>query len=158
MHRPPESSADPADRAARQSAMAAFARASEAELAEPIARHWSDIRVRDLKPVETGLIMLRGRIGGDGRLFNLGEATMSRAIVEMPDGRRGHGHVLGGDGRRARLAAIADALWQGEADRGIVEREIVAPVSARLTQAHALAGAEVAATKVEFFTLVRGED
>jgi alpha-D-ribose 1-methylphosphonate 5-triphosphate synthase subunit PhnG len=142
----------------RKTAMAIFARAEPSELSAPIARHWPSLMVRDLKPAETGLLMLRGRMGGDGKPFNLGEATMARAVVELPDGRRGYGHVIGRDEGKARLAAIADALWQGENDQAIVEREIVAPVSARLTHERARQRAETAATKVDFFTLVRGED
>jgi alpha-D-ribose 1-methylphosphonate 5-triphosphate synthase subunit PhnG len=144
--------------AQRKAAMAVFSRAEAFELREPIERHWPDLEVRDLKPAEAGLIMLRGRIGGDGRAFNLGEATLVRAVVELDDGRRGYGHVLGRDGARARLAAIADALWQGARDRKLVEREIVAPVSARLTHVRSRKRSEAAATKVDFFTLVRGED
>ena len=56
--------------------------------------------------------MLRGRAGGDGAPFNVGEATVTRAIVELPSGERGYGHILGRDAERARLAAILDALWQ----------------------------------------------
>jgi alpha-D-ribose 1-methylphosphonate 5-triphosphate synthase subunit PhnG len=142
----------------RQTVMAVFARATGTELSVPIHRHWPRLAVRDLKPVEIGLVMLRGRIGGDGKAFNMGEATLARAIVELPDGRRGYGHVLGRDKELARLAAIADALWQGQADQEIVEREVVAPVSARLTHEKARRRTEAAATKVDFFTLVRGED
>jgi alpha-D-ribose 1-methylphosphonate 5-triphosphate synthase subunit PhnG len=142
----------------RKLAMGIFSRAETAELSEPIARHWPDLSVRDLRPVEVGLIMLRGRVGGDGKPFNLGEATIARAVVELEDGRRGFGHVLGRDREHARLAAIADALWQGEAERDLIEREVVMPVSARLTHRKARQRAETAATKVDFFTLVRGED
>jgi alpha-D-ribose 1-methylphosphonate 5-triphosphate synthase subunit PhnG len=138
--------------------MAVFSRAEARELRDPITRHWPHLEVHDLQPVKAGLVMLRGRIGGDGRVFNLGEATMVRAVVEFNDGRRGYGHVLGRDGERARLAAIADALWQNDKDRGLVEREIVAPISARLTHAKSRKRSEAAATKVDFFTLVRGEN
>lgn len=150
--------AHPAAQLERKTAMAIFARAASAELSGPIDRHWPGLLARDLKPVEVGLIMLRGRIGGDGKVFNLGEATMARAIVELPDGRRGFGHVLGRDRAKARLAAIADALWQGFADQSIVERDIIAPVSARLSHDRARQRTETAATKVDFFTIARGED
>lgn len=142
----------------RKTAMSVLARATLTEMSAPIARHWPDLPARDLKPVEVGLVMLRGRIGGDGAAFNLGEATIARAVVELPDGRRGYGHIMGRDGARARMAAIADALWQGKSDCGIIEREIIAPVSARLTRETARKCAEAAATKVDFFTLARGED
>lgn len=138
--------------------MAVLARATPPELAGPIEQNWPALVVRDLKPVEIGLVMLRGRIGGDGRAFNLGEATMTRAVISLADGRRGYGQVLGRDKRKARFAAIADALWLGEADRATVEREIIGPVAARLAREQAQKRAETAATKVDFFTLVRGED
>ena len=103
--------------AARRRAMGlARARARLSELAEPLTRRLADHGARDLKPVETGLVMLRGRAGGDGAPFNLGEATVTRAIVELPSGERGYAHILGRDAERARLAAIFDALWQ-EPDR-----------------------------------------
>jgi alpha-D-ribose 1-methylphosphonate 5-triphosphate synthase subunit PhnG len=142
----------------RKIAMAAFSRAKETELSGPIHKFWPRLEVRDLKPVEMGLLMLRGRMGGDGKAFNLGEATLSRAVVELSDGRRGYGHVLGRNRETARLAAIADALWQNPRDQEIVEREIVAHISARLTHEKARKRTEAAATKVDFFTLVRGED
>jgi phosphonate metabolism protein PhnG len=90
--------------AARWRAMGLFARARLGELGEPVTRRWPEHGARDLKPVETGLVMLRGRAGGDGAPFNVGEATVTRAIVELPSGERGYGHILGRDAERARLA------------------------------------------------------
>jgi len=142
--------------AARRRAMALLARARREELAEPIARRWPDHRARDLKPIESGLVMLRGRIGGDGAPFNLGEATVTRAVVELPTGERGFAHILGRDAPTARLAAIADALWRRDA--GDVETVILAPIAERLAAEAAKTRAETAATRVDFFTLVRGED
>lgn len=138
--------------------MALLARASAAELGAPLSRFWPDCDARDLKPVETGLVMLRGRAGGDGAPFNLGEATVTRALVELPTGERGYGHVLGREPERARLMAILDALWQRPDCRASVEAQVLAPVAQRLGAERARAEAETAATRVEFFTLVRGED
>ena len=75
--------------AARRRAMGLFARARLGELGEPVTRRWPEHGARDLKPVETGLVMLRGRAGGDGAPFNVGEATVTRAIVELPSGAGG---------------------------------------------------------------------
>ena len=144
--------------AARKRAMGLLARATAGEIAGPIERFWPGCEARDLKPVETGLVMLRGRIGGDGAPFNVGEATVTRAVVELPSGERGYGHILGRDAARARLAAIADALWQKPQARGDVETAILAPVASRLAADAAKRRAETAATRVDFFTLVRGED
>lgn len=137
--------------------MAAFARARTSELAEPVARLWPDLAARDLRAPEIGLVMLRGRIGGDGAAFNLGEATVTRAVVEIAGGYRGYGQRLGREPAAARLAAVADALWQNEQERARVEAEIVAPIRNRLSAEKLQAKYEAAATKVDFFTLVRGE-
>jgi alpha-D-ribose 1-methylphosphonate 5-triphosphate synthase subunit PhnG len=144
--------------AARRRSMGLMARAAPAELAGPLAACWPDHHARDLKLVETGLVMLRGRIGGDGAPFNLGEATVTRAIVELPTGERGYGHVLGRDGAHARAAAVLDALWQIPLEREAIEKRVLRPIEARLEAERARASAETAATRVDFFTLVRGED
>jgi alpha-D-ribose 1-methylphosphonate 5-triphosphate synthase subunit PhnG len=146
------------DLIARQRAMGLLARALPHELKEPLAQGWADHGARDLKPVETGLVMLRGRAGGDGAPFNLGEATVTRAIVELHGGERGYAHVLGRDGERARLAAVFDALLQRPSDRPAVEERVLKPIAARLAAARAATNAEVAATRVDFFTLKRGAD
>ena len=79
---------------------------------------------------ETGLVMLRGRIGGGGAPFNFGEATVTRATVRLPGGAIGHSYALGRDKEKARLAAIADALWQDPAERADVEAKVLAPLRA----------------------------
>jgi alpha-D-ribose 1-methylphosphonate 5-triphosphate synthase subunit PhnG len=142
----------------RRRAMGLLARAVLPELADPIARLWPNHGARDLKPVETGLVMLRGRAGGDGAPFNLGEATVTRAVVELPGGERGYGHILGRDAERARFAAVVDALWQTQESRKTVETCVLGPIAQRLAAERATADAETAATRVDFFTLVRGED
>src|SRR5271157_6636999 len=117
---------------ARRRAMSLLARALASELKGPLAQCWADHGARDLKPAETGLVMLRGRAGGDGAPFNLGEATVARAVVELPGGERGYAHVLGRDADRARLAAIFDALWQKPHQRRMVEACVLAPIASRL--------------------------
>jgi alpha-D-ribose 1-methylphosphonate 5-triphosphate synthase subunit PhnG len=159
----------------RRNAMRLLARAALPELADPVARLWPNHGARELKPVETGLVMLRGRAGGDGAPFNLGEATVTRAVVELPGGERGYGHILGRDAERARpvrakllgfqvdaerarLAAVLDALWQARSSRKTVETCVLGPIAQRLQAERAKADAETASTRVDFFTLVRGED
>lgn len=113
--------------------------------------------VIDLRGPETGLIMLTGRIGGDGSRFNLGEATVSRSTVRLASGHIGFGQLLGSDRDRARKAAIFDALAATEGGRPVVE-ELCAAVEARLAGERCQHEAETASTRVDFFTLVRGED
>ncbi|PLK70010.1 phosphonate C-P lyase system protein PhnG [Rhizobium sp. TH135] len=111
-----------------------------------------------LRGPETGLVMVKGRIGGGGAPFNLGEATVSRASVRLSDGRIGHGYRLGTDRRAASLSAVLDAVAQDEAVRAALETRLFAPIEARLLADAEKLEAETAATKVDFFTMVRGED
>ncbi|HSI40966.1 MAG TPA: phosphonate C-P lyase system protein PhnG [Xanthobacteraceae bacterium] len=146
----------PAD-AARPLAMAALARASRTELDAMLATLAPVPPASDLRTPEVGLVMLRGRAGGDGAAFNLGEATVSRAAVRLEGGASGFAYRLGRAPSEARIAAVLDALWQDAGRRAAVEAAL-APVRARLDAEAALVRGETAATKVDFFTLVRGED
>ena len=84
----------------------------------------------DLREPENGLVMLRGRIGGDGAPFNLGEATVSRAAVRLATGEVGFGYVLGRDRQKAQMIALCDALVQSDQFAGAVEENVVAPLRA----------------------------
>jgi len=112
----------------------------------------------DMRAPENGLVMIRGRVGGDGAQFNLGEATVSRAVVRLATGETGFGYVLGRDRDKARQIALCDALVQTKDHSAAVESKVIAPLRARLEAQRDLRARQVAATKVDFFTLVRGED
>ncbi|MCD2178037.1 phosphonate C-P lyase system protein PhnG [Rhizobium sp. C1] len=111
----------------------------------------------NLRGPETGLVMIRGRMGGTGSLFNLGEATVTRATIRLANGAVGHGQRLGGDKAAARLAAILDAMGETSAHRKAVET-FCSEVATRLEAEDAKLAAETAATRVDFFTMVRGDD
>jgi alpha-D-ribose 1-methylphosphonate 5-triphosphate synthase subunit PhnG len=149
---------DDTEAAARQAAMATLAHAAPAEL----KRLWDAAGLPDdaqsLRGPETGLATLRGRIGGGGGPFNLGETTVTRATVRLPGGTVGHAYALGRDKEKARLSAIADALWQLPERRTDIEAKLLAPLREAGRAADEKRRAETAATKVDFFTLVRGED
>ena len=147
--------ADPATERRRR--MGLLARATAAELGAAWAKLAVAPNVTDLRGPETGLVMLTGRIGGDGARFNLGEATVSRSTVRLASGHVGFGQLLGGDRDRARRAAIFDAL--AGTDEGLpVVVELCSVVEARLASERREQEAETASTRVDFFTLVRGED
>jgi alpha-D-ribose 1-methylphosphonate 5-triphosphate synthase subunit PhnG len=134
------------------------AAATEAELEASTQRLEPFPVVTDVRPTESGLVMLRGRIGGSGAPFNLGEATVTRAAVRLGTGETGFSYLLGRSKARARLAAILDAAGQNAAFRVSIEQHLVHPVTRRLDNERRIAREEAAATRVEFFTLVRGED
>jgi alpha-D-ribose 1-methylphosphonate 5-triphosphate synthase subunit PhnG len=140
----------------RRAVMAVCAGATRKELAAALASLGKLPRATDLRAGESGLIMLRGRMGGDGRAFNLGEASVTRATVRLDDGRTGFAYQLGRDKDRARSAAFIDALWQG-AERAAVEAALQPIRDRQLAEAETRAR-RTAATRVDFFTMVRGED
>jgi alpha-D-ribose 1-methylphosphonate 5-triphosphate synthase subunit PhnG len=114
---------------------------------------------RWLRQPETGLVMLRGRAGGSGQAFNLGEMTMTRAAVriEGESPATGFGYVAGRNRRHAELAALFDALLQDETRRPALMAELIAPLQAAAAISRAVRAAEIAPTRVDFMTMVRGD-
>ena len=110
-----------------------------------------------LREPENGLVMVRGRIGGDGAPFNLGEATVSRAAVRLSTGEVGFGYTLGRDRRKAQMIALCDALVQSHEFAAAMEAKVLAPLRAAVIAKQNRKAAETAATRVDFYTLVRGE-
>jgi alpha-D-ribose 1-methylphosphonate 5-triphosphate synthase subunit PhnG len=151
------STAPAPDTGARRAAMALLAQAQAGEIETGLAAVVDTPRYVELRPVATGLVMVRGRIGGDGAPFNLGEATVTRAAVRMDSGEVGFSYLLGRDHDKARLAAVCDALWQS-GRRDAIERNVLEPIRTRLERERAEKREQAAATRVDFFTLVRGED
>ncbi len=138
--------------------MAVLAQAPVDDIAQALSLVEENVDFTELRAAEIGLVMLRGRIGGDGAPFNVGEATVTRAAVQIASGETGFGYVLGRDRRKARLAALCDALWQAEGYRQRVEQHVLAPLRHAQQARRGAARAQTAATRVDFFTLVRGED
>ena len=97
---------------------------------------------------ETGLVMIRGRVGNTGDAFNMGEALATR----------GYAWILGEDARRAELAALYDALWQRDGYAEPLDRELLPALEAERARRVREDAAAVEPTRVDFFTLVRGED
>lgn len=135
-----------------------LARATLSELQAGLAALGAEPTFSLVRGPETGLVMVRGRIGGGGSAFNLGEATMSRASIRLEDGRIGHAYRLGTDRKAATLAAVLEAESQRADTLAVIEEALLAPLSARLAKEAETLQAETGATKVDFFTMVRGED
>ena len=107
--------------AERQRVMAALAAAPTRALAQ-IWDAWADKpQTQRVRGPETGLVMVRGRTGGGGSPFNLGEATVTRATVRLSTGEIGHSYALGRDGEKAVVAATLDALWQTGARQRVMD-------------------------------------
>src|ERR1700726_395032 len=138
--------------AQRKGAMAGLAHATAVE----IAAHLDAIELPSHEPLreaENGIVMVRGRIGGDGAPFNFGEATVSRAAVRLATGEVGFGYTLGRDAQKARMIALCDALLQSNEFAEAVETGVLAPLRAGLISDQGRKAAETAATRVDFYTL-----
>jgi len=144
--------------AARARWMSALARAEPGA----VEAAWSHVPAkpvyRMLRPPETGLVMVRGRAGGTGAAFNLGEMTVTRCSVALPDGRVGHAYVAGRDARHAETAAVLDAMLQDPERRAALEALVVEPLLVAREARERAGRARAGATRVEFFTMVRGEE
>jgi len=141
--------------ATRQRWMSVLARAGQ-----HLARFEAALKDADyqlIRAPEVGMSLVRGRMGGTGAAFNLGEMTVTRCVVRLGDGRTGYSYVAGRDKQHAELAALADAHLQGTQQAHWLE-QLIEPLAADQQAARAQAAAETATTQVEFFTLVRGED
>ncbi len=142
-----------ADPTLRKNWMGLLARAKPALLATLVP----DLPDHDLlRGPEVGAVMVRGRVGGTGQPFNLGEMTVTRCSVRVGDAV-GHAHVQGRDKAHAVRAAVLDALFQTERADALRD-QVLAPLAAEEAASRSKRAAKAAATKVEFFTLVRGED
>jgi alpha-D-ribose 1-methylphosphonate 5-triphosphate synthase subunit PhnG len=160
----PNSQSNPAESRAtqrvadRQRWMSVLAHADPAFLRDA----WSALDPRPefvhLRRPETGLVMVRGRAGGNGDPFNFGEMTVTRCSVRLDGGAVGHGYVAGRDQGHAELAAVFDALLLDGAHADRIEREVLTPAESVRAVRKATQAAKTRATKVEFFTVVRGED
>jgi alpha-D-ribose 1-methylphosphonate 5-triphosphate synthase subunit PhnG len=148
--------------AARQHWLAVLAKASLADL----ERAWNALPhqplYRTLRPSETGLVMVRGRIGGTGQPFNFGEMTMTRAAIQLVDAAgavtyTGFGYIAGCSAKRAELVALFDALLQDPERQDELATSVVDVLAARQAAEKAAGADKFAATKVDFFTMVRGE-
>ncbi len=142
----------------RRAALAVLAAARADELAAGLDAVPDAPAFETLRAPEPGLVMARGRIGGGGAPFNLGEVAITRAVVRIDSGEVGFGHVLGRDTARALMVARLDALWQAPRYRAVVESTVIAPVRRRVAAEDDATRQKTAATRVNFFTLVRGED
>lgn len=138
---------------ARQRWMGLAAKAPVADLAALLP----DLPAHELlRGPEVGTVMVRGRAGGVGAAFNLGEVSVTRCALRLEDGAVGHAYVQGRSRDHAVRAAVLDALMQG-AGAARIEAEVLAKLEAAAAQRARVRAEKAAATKVEFFTMVRGE-
>lgn len=141
---------------ARAQWMSLLAQAEPAELAAAMDAFAPPADTAWLRPAQTGLYMLRGRVGGTGPQFNFGEITVTRCSVQA-GGHIGHAWVRGSNPRHAELAALADAMLQDAEQYASLRMQVIEPLRRALDTRRDAASRKAASSKVEFFTVVRGE-
>jgi alpha-D-ribose 1-methylphosphonate 5-triphosphate synthase subunit PhnG len=141
------------DDAARRRWMGILARAGAARIEARLAAAPSLPSHARLRGPETGLVMVRGRAGGDGGPFNLGEMTVTRCAVRLADGTVGHAYHAGRDKRAAELAAALDAALQDPARRPALLEAVIDPLAAEQDAARAAEARKAAATRVRFLAM-----
>jgi alpha-D-ribose 1-methylphosphonate 5-triphosphate synthase subunit PhnG len=108
-----------------------------------------------LRSPETGMVMVRGRAGSDGGPFNLGEMTVTRCVVRLQTGETGVGYVAGRNKQHAHAAAVIDAMLQSAQMFDHIQSAVIAPLNAEKAAEAQTAALKAAATKVDFYTMVR---
>ncbi len=147
---------DQAALTARKARLSALAKAPHDRLLALWARQ-GPVPAHDLlRAPEIGTVMVRGRAGSVGAPFNLGEMTVTRCSVRLASGAVGHGYVQGRSHDAARAAALIDALSE-DGQAAALEASILTPLREGADAAKVARAERAAATKVEFFTMVRGE-
>ncbi len=111
-----------------------------------------------IRAAEVGLTQVRGRMGGTGSQFNVGDMTITRCVVRSPEGHYGHSYIMGRNKDHATRAATLDAMLQDQIHQSLLMEKIIQPLTKDLAVKTAEKADTVAQTKVNFFTLVRGED
>ncbi|WP_307421452.1 phosphonate C-P lyase system protein PhnG [Pseudomonas sp. W3I7] len=140
----------------RQHWIGVLARAQLNEL-QPFEAALKDADYQLIRAPEIGMTLVRGRMGGDGAAFNVGEMSVTRCVVRLADGRTGYSYLAGRDKLHAELAALADAHLQGT-QPSLWLSDLITALATAQAKRRAEKQADTAATKVEFFTLVRGEN
>ncbi|NIY49556.1 phosphonate C-P lyase system protein PhnG [Cedecea colo] len=146
------------DIAQRQQWMAVLANSLPQEL---MAR-WEHLKLNPqyqaIRQPETGLVQIQARMGATGQRFFAGDATLTRAVVQLDNGIYGYSYLLGRDKTHAERCAVIDAMMQDNAHFQTLQETLIAPLAANREQRLAKRRAEVNSSRVDFFTLVRGDN
>lgn len=106
---------------------------------------------------ETGMLMVQAKADGSNSRFNLGELTVSKCILEIKGKYIGTGWVMGSNHRHAELAALFDGLLQDPAHHDRLMETLMPRLEEKQRIKTKALIKEASDTKVEFFTLKRGE-
>ncbi len=146
------------DTSTRQHWMAVLAHSQPAALAERMSALSLTPAYEPIRAPETGLVQIQARMGGTGARYFAGDATLTRAVVRLASGTLGYSYLLGRNKAHAELCAVVDALLQEAPHFQTLMETLIAPLEADRAARLAARQAEVNTSRVDFFTLVRGDN
>ena len=111
-----------------------------------------------IRAPEIGLVQIQARMGGTGERFFAGDATLTRAVIRLNSGTLGYSYVLGRDKPHAERCAVIDALLQEQPHFQTLMETLIAPLEADRAALIAARQAQINTSRVDFFTLVRGDN
>lgn len=139
--------------AARKDWLSVLARAPDNELLACLEQAIPLPAYSLLRGPETGLVMIQGRIGGNGAAFNLGEVTVTRCSIRDAAGRVGHGYAMGRELAHVERIARLDAVLQDDMLRDAYQHTVIEPLRLAQYARHQADAGKATATEVKFFTL-----
>lgn len=111
-----------------------------------------------IKPAQVGMAMVRAQAGTEGLVYNQGEMTVTRCVLqEKATQVMGVGYTQGRSKQKATLMAEVDLALQNASHQNDVIEKLVEPLEQAHQRAVAQQNKATDATKVDFFTMVRGE-
>lgn len=141
----------------RQHWMSVMAKAPATQLTALCEKFLASYQFSEIRAPEIGLTQVRGRMGGTGSQFNIGDVTITRCVVQYKQAFYGHSYVIGRNKQQALVAAKLDALLQDKSSHNHAYQTVIEPLVTVLAQREQQKKQAAAKTKVDFFTLVRGE-
>jgi len=119
--------------------------------------HAKGVEITHVVKPETGMIMAQAKADGSNGRFNLGEITVSRCVLEVKKIYMGTSWVMGSDLRHAELAALFDGMLQDPVTRDKLTNTLIKELKIKQTVKNERLTQDASDTRVEFFTLKRGE-
>ncbi|MGC9401793.1 phosphonate C-P lyase system protein PhnG [Vibrio genomosp. F10 str. 9ZC157] len=128
---------------------------------QTLKQRWDELsfstRYHFVREPEIGLAQVRAKMGASGDAFNMGDVTIVRTVVQLDQGALGYSYITGRNKDHAEVAAVVDALMQTEFQSDLYQA-LIEPLAADIEKNERIKAREVSTSKVDFFTMVRGED
>lgn len=142
----------------RQQLISVLAKSSLQDIQQCWKHSLDEYQYSTLRQPQTGMVMAVARTEGKGEPFNLGEVSVTRCALRLNSGETGIGYVMGSNKQHALHIALLDAIAQKQNQYDEIHAQVIQPLQQKLLQAHQAQQQKTDTTRVDFFTLVRGED